>query len=588
MTLTDERVRNSEHKLQPVATAPTLYSTVNKSQKVNMLKKINPTETQSWKNLIDHFKEMKSVHMKDLFADDPERFNKYTIRFNDIFVDYSKNIITEETMKLLLKLVDEVGLRDAIDKMFSGERINEIEDRAVLHTALRNRGNNPIYVNDKDVMPEVKSVLNKMKDFSDKIISGEWKGFTGKKITDIVNIGIGGSDLGPVMVTECLRPYAKADLAVHFVSNIDGTHIKEALKQLDPETTLFLIASKTFTTQETMTNAFSAREWFLKCAKDQTHVTKHFVAISTNREKVEEFGIDKDNMFVFWDWVGGRYSLWSAIGLSIACYVGYENYTELLQGAYEMDNHFRDTPFEKNIPAILALIGTWYNNFFGAQTEVILPYDQYMHRFPAYFQQGNMESNGKSVDRNGNKVNYQTGPVIWGEPGTNGQHAFYQLIHQGTKIIPADFLAPAISHNRIGEHHNILLSNFFAQTEALLNGKTKKEVIEELKSDGKSDDEIRKLSPHKVFEGNRPTNSILFTKLTPRVMGSLIAMYEHKIFVQGVVWNIFSFDQWGVELGKQLAKKILPELTDDNPIESHDSSTNGLINAFKAMRESEE
>ena len=553
-----------------------------------MLNKINPTKTQSWKNLVDHFKEMKGVHMKDLFADDPDRFNKYSIRFNGILVDYSKNIITEDTLKLLLKLTDDVGLRDALNKMFTGESINETEDRAVLHTALRNRINIPVCVNDKNVMPEVNAVLSKMKDFSDKIITGEWKGFTDKKITDIVNIGIGGSDLGPVMVTECLRPYAKEGLEVHFVSNVDGTHITETLKQLNPETTLFLIASKTFTTQETMTNAFAAREWFLKCAKDHAYVAKHFVALSTNIEKVEEFGIDKDNMFVFWDWVGGRYSLWSAIGLSIACYIGYENYAELLQGAFEMDSHFRETPFERNIPVILALIGIWYNNFFGAQTEVILPYDQYMHRFPAYFQQGNMESNGKSVDRNGNKVNYQTGPIIWGEPGTNGQHAFYQLIHQGTKMIPADFLAPAISHNRIGEHHNILLSNFFAQTEALLNGKTKEEVTEELKRDGRSDDEIRKLYPHKVFEGNRPTNSILFNKLTPRALGSLIVMYEHKIFVQGVIWNIFSFDQWGVELGKQLAKKILPELGDDKQVDSHDSSTNGLINTFKEMRRSSE
>jgi len=553
-----------------------------------MLKKINPTETQSWKDLVEHFKEMKSVHMKDLFADDPDRFKKYSIRFNGILVDYSKNIITEETLSLLLKLTDDVGLRDALNNMFSGERINETEDRAVLHTALRNRINTPVCVNDKDVMPEVKAVLSKMKNFSEKIISGEWKGFTDKKITDIVNIGIGGSDLGPVMVTECLRPYAKEGLEVHFVSNVDGTHITETLKALNPETTLFLIASKTFTTQETMTNAFEAREWFLKCAKDHACVAKHFAALSTNIEKVEEFGIDKDNMFVFWDWVGGRYSLWSAIGLSIACYIGYENYAELLQGAFEMDSHFRESPFERNIPVILALIGLWYNNFFGAQTEVILPYDQYMHRFPAYFQQGNMESNGKSVDRNGDRIDYQTGPVIWGEPGTNGQHAFYQLIHQGTKIIPADFLAPAISHNRIGEHHNILLSNFFAQTEALLNGKTKEEVVEELKSDGKSDDEIQKLYPHKVFKGNRPTNSILFNKLTPGELGSLIAMYEHKIFVQGVIWNIFSFDQWGVELGKQLAKKILPELGNDKQVDSHDSSTNGLINVFKEMRKSEE
>ena len=553
-----------------------------------MLNKVNPSETQSWKNLVDHYKEMKNIHMKDLFVNDPDRFNKYSIRFNGILVDYSKNIITEDTLKLLLRLTDDVGLRDALNKMFNGERINETEDRAVLHTALRNRINIPVCVNDKNVMPEVNAVLSKMKDFSEKIISGEWKGFTDKKITDIVNIGIGGSGLGPVMVTECLRPYAKDGLEVHFVSNVDGTHITETLKRLNPETTLFLIASKTFTTQETMTNAFEAREWFLKCAKDHAYVAKHFVALSTNIEKVEEFGIDKDNMFVFWDWVGGRYSLWSAIGLSIACYIGYENYAELLQGAFEMDSHFRETPFERNIPVILALIGIWYNNFFGAQTEVILPYDQYMHRFPAYFQQGNMESNGKSVDRNGNKVNYQTGPIIWGEPGTNGQHAFYQLIHQGTKMIPADFLAPAISHNRIGEHHNILLSNFFAQTEALLNGKTKEEVTEELKRDGRSDDEIRKLYPHKVFEGNRPTNSILFNKLTPRALGSLIVMYEHKIFVQGVIWNIFSFDQWGVELGKQLAKRIQPELGDDKQVDSHDSSTNGLINTFKEMRKSSE
>jgi glucose-6-phosphate isomerase len=386
------------------------------------------------------------------------------------------------------------------------------------------------------------------------------------------------------MVTETLKPYAKEGLSVHFVSNIDGTHMAETLKQLNPETTLFLIASKTFTTQETMTNAFSARGWFLEAARDETHIPKHFVALSTNTEKVEAFGIDKENMFVFWDWVGGRYSLWSAIGLSIACYIGFENFSQLLQGGFEMDQHFKTSPFEKNIPVLLALIGIWYNNFFGAQTEVILPYDQYLHRFAAYFQQGNMESNGKSVDRSGTRVTYQTGPIIWGEPGTNGQHAFYQLIHQGTRFIPADFLAPAISHNPIGEHHNILMSNFFAQTEALLNGKTNEEVMAELKNEGKTDEEIKALTPHKMFEGNKPTNSILFKKLSPRVLGSLIAMYEHKIFVQGVIWNIFSFDQWGVELGKQLAKKILPELKNDKPLDSHDSSTNGLINAYKAMR----
>ncbi|UCB49706.1 MAG: glucose-6-phosphate isomerase [Deltaproteobacteria bacterium] len=549
-----------------------------------MLNKIDPTKTQSWKALTEHFAKMKKVHMRTLFAEDPERFKKFSIRFNDILVDYSKNIITEETLGLLIGLADEVGLRDAIEKMFSGDKINETEDRAVLHTALRNRKNTPVYVEGNDVMPEVNGVLKKMEAFSDKVISGDWRGFTGKRITDIVNIGIGGSDLGPVMVTECLRPYAKEGLSAHFVSNVDGTHIVETLKRLNPETTLFLIASKTFTTQETMTNALSAREWFLSHSKDETHVSKHFVALSTNTEKVQAFGIDKDNMFVFWDWVGGRYSLWSTIGLSIACSIGYEHFVELLEGAFEMDGHFRGAAFEGNIPVMLGLIGVWYNNLFGAQTEAIFPYDQYMNRFPAYFQQGNMESNGKSASRNGKRLNYQTGPIIWGEPGTNGQHAFYQLIHQGTKMIPADFLAPAISHNPLGEHHNILLSNFFAQTEALLNGKTKKEVIEELRKEGKDDAEIEKLYRHKLFEGNKPTNSILFKKLTPRVLGSLIAMYEHKIFVQGVIWNIFSFDQWGVELGKQLAKKILPQLMDNQPVDSHDSSTNGLINAFKELR----
>jgi len=551
---------------------------------VFVLKKINPMETNSWKKLADHYEMMKDIHMKHLFADDPERFKKFSVRFNDILVDYSKNRILGETLRLLIGLAHEVDLKDAIDKMFSGAGINETESRSVLHIALRNRKNSPIYVDGQDVMAEVNAVLEKIKAFSHRVISGEWKGFTQKKVTDIVNIGIGGSDLGPVMVTECLRPYAKENLSVHFVSNVDGTHITETLRRLEPETTLFMIASKTFTTQETMTNAFSARKWFLSHAKDQAHITKHFVAISTNTKEVHAFGIDKVNMFEFWDWVGGRYSLWSAIGLSIACYIGYENFSELLEGAFEMDRHFHETPFEKNIPVILALIGVWYNNFFGAQTEVILPYDQYMHRFPAYLQQANMESNGKSVDRNGRRIDYQTGPIIWGEPGTNGQHAFYQLIHQGTKLIPADFLAPAISHNPIGDHHNILVSNFFAQTEALLNGKIESEVVNELKRDGRRNEEIQKILPHKVFKGNSPTNSILFRKLTPRVLGNLIAMYEHKIFVQGVIWNIFSFDQWGVELGKQLAKKILPELKDDRQVVSHDSSTNGLINTFKGMR----
>jgi glucose-6-phosphate isomerase len=549
-----------------------------------MPQKIDPMQTKAWKDLGPHFQSMRKVHLKDLFAADPGRFEKFSLRFQDLLVDYSKNRITTETLKLLLSLVEEVGLREAIDKMFTGDQINETEKRAVLHVALRNRSNLPIYVDGQDVMPGVNGVLEKMRTFSEKVISGEWKGYSGGRIKDIVNIGIGGSDLGPVMVTECLKPYARQGVSAHFVSNVDGTHLTETLKGLHPETTLFLIASKTFTTQETMTNAFSAREWFLAQAKDPQHVARHFAAISTNAEKVKAFGIHPENMFVFWDWVGGRYSLWSAIGLSIACNIGFENFAELLQGAHEMDRHFRETPFEGNIPVILALIGVWYNNFFGAETEAILPYDQYMHRFPAYFQQGNMESNGKSVDRSGRRVAYQTGPIIWGEPGTNGQHAFYQLIHQGTKLIPADFLAPSVSHNPTGDHHSILLSNFFAQTEALMRGKTREEAVEDMRREGRSEEEIQRLWPYRVFEGNRPTNSILFTKLTPRVLGMLVAMYEHKIFVEGVIWNIFSFDQWGVELGKQLAGKILPELKGDQAVQSHDSSTNGLINAYKKMR----
>jgi len=546
-----------------------------------MLNRISPDKTQAWEKLTDHYQQIKDIKMKDLFSEDFQRFKKFSIRFNSILVDYSKNRINEQTLKLLTDLAEEVRLQDAIDKMFSGKFINETENRPVLHTALRNVENTPVLVDGHDVMPGINAVLAKMKDFSSRVISGQWKGYTKKKVTDIVNIGIGGSDLGPVMVTQCLKPYAKNGLSVHFVSNIDGTHITETLKTLDPETTLFMIASKTFTTQETMTNAFTAREWFLKYAKKKSHVAEHFVALSTNSKGVQEFGIDTNNMFEFWDWVGGRYSLWSAIGLSIACYIGFENFEKLLYGAFEMDQHFKRTDFNENIPVILGLIGIWYNNFFGAQTEAILPYDQYMHRFAAYFQQGNMESNGKTIDRNGQKVPYQTGPVIWGEPGTNGQHAFYQLIHQGTKLIPTDFLAPAKSHNPIGDHHKILLSNFFAQTEALLNGKTREEVVDELKRAGKSNEDIQALAPHKVFSGNRPSNSILFKKLSPRVLGSLIAMYEHKIFVQGVIWNIFSFDQWGVELGKQLAKKILPELTHKTSVISHDSSTNGLMNTFK-------
>lgn len=549
-----------------------------------MLPRINPTQTKSWRKLASHYDNLAPVLMKDLFAADRNRFQKFSFRFEDILVDCSKNRITAETLSLLFGLAEETGVKTAIESMFNGETINVTENRAVLHTALRNMTNDPITVDGKNVMPEVNAVLQKIKKFSENLISGKWKGCTGKKITDIVNIGIGGSDLGPVMVTEALRPYAREGMNVHFISNIDGTHISETLKLIDPETTLFMVASKTFTTQETMTNAFSARDWFLNHAKNQRHVARHFVAISTNADAVAEFGIDRDNMFIFWDWVGGRYSLWSAIGLSIACYIGFENFNKLLRGAHAMDQHFKSEPFENNIPVILALIGIWYNNFFGAASEVILPYDQYMHRFPAYFQQGNMESNGKSVDRSGKRLDYPSGPIIWGEPGTNGQHSFYQLIHQGTRFIPADFLAPAISHNPLGDHHEILLSNFFAQTEALMNGKTADEVEAELKRAGRSDAEIKHLAPYKVFEGNRPTNSILFRALTPGTLGSLIAMYEHKIFVQGVIWNIFSFDQWGVELGKQLATKIQPELIDARPVNTHDGSTNGLINAYKEMR----
>lgn len=522
--------------------------------------------------------------MRQMFADDPKRFNKFSIRLGDILLDYSKNRINGRTRVYLTQLAEECQLGDAIEQMFTGQKINATEDRAVLHTALRNRSNEPVYVDGEDVMPEINAVLDKMKEFSTQVRNGTWKGYTGQRITDIVNIGIGGSDLGPVMVTEALKAYGKQELNVHFVSNVDGTQIAETLEKLDPETTLFMVASKTFTTQETMTNAHSARKWFLDKAKDAGQVKKHFVAISTNQEKVEEFGIDPANMFVFWDWVGGRYSLWSAIGLSIACYIGFQNFEQLLAGAHDMDNHFRHTKFERNMPVILGLLGVWYNNFYGAQTEAILPYDQYMHRFAAYFQQGDMESNGKYVGRDGKAVDYETGPVIWGEPGTNGQHAFYQLIHQGTKLIPCDFIAPAISHNPLGEHHKILLSNFFAQTEALMNGKTGDEVRAELKAAGKSQKEIDFLTPFKIFEGNRPTNSILVKKITPRVLGSLIALYEHKIFVQGVIWNIFSFDQWGVELGKQLAQQIYPELQNDWPINDHDGSTNALINQYKKWR----
>lgn len=546
--------------------------------------KQNPTQTKAWEQLTQHFSTMSQVQMKDLFAADPQRFAHFSQRFEDVLVDYSKNIITQDTLNTLLQLAEECGLKSAIEAMYSGEKINATEGRSVLHVALRNRSNRPILVDGVDVMPEVNAVLAKMEAFSKRVLSGEWKGYTGKSITDIVNIGIGGSDLGPVMVTEALKAYWQRGMSVHFVSNVDGTHIAETLKPLNPETTLFCIASKTFTTQETMTNAETAKSWFLHAAVDPSQVAKHFVALSTNGKAVAEFGIDTANMFEFWDWVGGRYSLSSAIGLPIACVIGFDNFRELLEGMHAMDEHFHNTPLEQNIPVILALIGVWYNNFFGAATEAILPYDQYMHRFAAYFQQGNMESNGKYVDRNGHPVAYQTGPIIWGEPGTNGQHAFYQLIHQGTKMIPCDFIAPAQSLNPLGDHHVKLMSNFFAQTEALLMGKTEAEVVAELEKQGKSAAEIAEIAPFKIFQGNKPTNSILATKINPRTLGILIALYEHKIFTQGIIWNIYSFDQWGVELGKQLANKILPELGDAAEVHSHDASTNGLINAYKAMR----
>ena len=548
-----------------------------------MLPNTDFTTTQSYKYLADHYIDIVSKSLKELFDTDNQRFKKFSIQFEDILLDYSKNRIDDETIALLIQLAKECSVNKAIEAMFSGEKINATEGRPVLHIALRNRSNKPIYVDGKDVMPDVNKVLDQMKDFSHAIISGEWKGYTGKPITDVVNIGIGGSDLGPVMVTEALKAY-KNHLNLHFVSNVDGTHIVETLKAVNPETTLFLVASKTFTTQETMGNAHSARDWFLAAGAKEADVAKHFAALSTNAAAVEKFGIDTKNMFEFWDWVGGRYSLWSAIGLSIALSIGFDNFAQLLDGAHATDEHFRTAEFEQNIPVTLALLGIWYNNFFEAETNAILPYDQYMHRFAAYFQQGDMESNGKHVDRNGKHVEYQTGPIIWGEPGTNGQHAFYQLIHQGTKLIPCDFIAPAQSHNPLGEHHNMLLSNFFAQTEALMNGKTEEVVIEELKAAGKSEAEIAAIAPFKVFEGNRPTNSFLLKKITPHSLGSLIAMYEHKIFVQGIIWNIYSFDQWGVELGKQLAGKILPELKDNSEISSHDSSTNGLINQYKAWR----
>ncbi len=548
-----------------------------------MFPHVNFTETPAYRYLDNHFFMMQEKELKELFQEDPDRFNKFSILFEDILLDYSKNPIDSTTMALLCQLARECQLKEAIAAMFNGEKINETENRAALHIALRNLSKEPIHVDGIDVMPQIQAVLDKMEHFSQQVIAGEWKGYTGKSITDVVNIGIGGSDLGPLMVTEALKAY-KTHLNLHFVSNIDGTHLVEVLKKLNPETTLFLVASKTFTTQETMTNAHSARKWFLEQGATAGDIAKHFIAISTNTAAIEAFGIDPQNKFEFWDWVGGRYSLWSAIGLSICLGIGFDHFKSLLAGAHAMDKHFQHTDFEQNLPVILAMLGIWHINFFEADSQAILTYDQYLHRFAAYFQQGDMESNGKYVDRNGDRVDYKTGPIVWGEPGTNGQHAFYQLIHQGTHYIPCDFIAPAQSLNPLGEHHQILLSNFFAQTEALMKGKSPHEVEAELLAAGRTEEDIKSLLAYQVFEGNRPSNSILLKKIDPYNLGSLIALYEHKIFVQGVIWNIFSFDQWGVELGKQLAQKIQAELTDNKPVSSHDSSTNGLINQYKHWR----
>jgi len=542
------------------------------------------TQLTEWEKLAEHAKAMKQVHMRDLFASDAERFEHNSIHIGDMLVDYSKNIITEDTKKMLFALARARDVSGWTERLLNGEKINNTEKRAVLHTALRNRSNRPIIVDGKDVMPDVNRVLAQMRKFTEAVRSGEWKGNTGKRITDIVNIGIGGSDLGPVMVTEALTPFGRDKLHMHFVSNVDGTHMVETLRHLHRETTLFVIVSKTFTTQETITNARTARDWFLTRGGTKTAVAKHFVAVSTNARAVSAFGIDPANMFEFWDWVGGRYSLWSAVGLSIALYIGMDNFEDLLAGAHEMDEHFRTAPLEENVPVILAMLGVWYNNFFDADSHALLPYDQYMHRFPAYFQQGDMESNGKYVTHDGQPVDYSTGPIIWGEPGTNGQHAFYQLIHQGTKLVPCDFLAPVETKNPVGRHHPMLLSNFFAQTEALMLGKTEAQVRAELEDDGMSGEELESLVPHKVFPGNKPTNSILFQKLTPHALGGLIAMYEHKTFVQSIIWDVNAFDQWGVELGKQLARKILPELDDYDDVKNHDASTNGLINYYKEHR----
>lgn len=552
------------------------------------------TTEDAWKNLDSYFKENGlSMNMLDMFNKDPKRFETFSQKLNckdgDILLDYSKNLVNEKVMQLLFQLAKDRKVDEMRQAMFNGEKINFTESRAVLHTALRNRSNKPTMVDDKDVMPEVNRVLQHMRGFCDEVQSGKWQGYTGEKITDVVNIGIGGSDLGPLMVTEGLQCY-QVGPNVHFVSNIDGTHMAKTLKKLNPETTLFIIASKTFTTQETITNANSAKAWLLESAKDDSVIAKHFVALSTNADLVKKFGIDEANMFEFWDWVGGRYSLWSAIGLSIALFIGMDNFEELLSGGHFMDQHYLNAPLEQNLPVILALIGIWYVNFYGCETQALLPYDQYLHRFAAYFQQGDMESNGKYVTRSGQTVNYKTGPIVWGEPGTNGQHAFYQLIHQGTRLIPCDFLIPVETQNPIqgGLHHEILLANFLAQTEALMMGKTEKEAKAELEAAKMAPADIDHILPHKVFKGNRPSNSILFKKLTPFMLGALIVMYEHKIFTQGVIWDINSYDQWGVELGKQLAKVIQPELRGKDHVSSHDSSTNALINYIKDNKDDKE
>ncbi len=543
------------------------------------------SNSPAWLALKAHQQTIADTHMRDLFESDPKRFEKFSLVFNDILFDYSKHRITDETLRLLLKLAEERDVKGWMNKMFQGEAINTTEKRSVLHIALRNRSNRPILVEDKNVMPEVNEVLGRMKKFANDVRNGEWKGFSGKPITDVVNIGIGGSDLGPAMVTEALLDYQRPNINFHFVSNIDSTQMFETNRHLNPETTLFIIASKTFTTQETMTNARTAREWFMNIAKDESAIPRHFVAISTNTEEVIKFGISPELMFEFWDWVGGRYSLWSAIGLSIVIAAGMSRFEELLQGAHEMDEHFLHAPLERNLPVIMGMIGIWYNNFFDADTHAIIPYDQYLRRLPAYIRQLDMESNGKRVDREGNPVDYATGPIIWGELGSNGQHAFFQLIHQSERLIPADYIAMIENKHPIGEHQTILLANFFAQTEALMRGKNAQEVTAELKAEGLDEEQIKQLLPHKIFPGNKPSNSIVLQKLDPKTLGSLIAFYEHKVFVQGIIWNINSFDQWGVELGKQLAKAIQPELAGAEPVNSHDCSTNSLINYFKTHRQ---